>query len=52
MKCVDFKKASSYEKSIKILGEQNVIFTYFTPPKNWQDEHGSWQTYYKINQKP
>lgn len=39
------------EKLIKILGEQNVIFTRFTPPKTWQDEHGSWQTYYKINQE-
>ena len=39
------------EKLIKTLGEQNVIFTRFAPPKNWQDEHGSWQTYYRINQK-
>ena len=49
------KKLSSIipniEKLIKILGEQNVIFTRFTPPKTWQDEHGSWQTYYKINQE-
>jgi nicotinamidase-related amidase len=21
------------------------------PPKNWQDEHDSWQVYYKMNQK-
>ena len=39
------------EKLIKVIGEQNVIFTRFTPPKNWQDEHDSWQTYYRINQK-
>ena len=39
------------EKLIKVIGEQNVIFTRFTPPKNWQDERNSWQTYYKINQK-
>ena len=39
------------EKLIKKLGEQNVIFTRFMPPKNWKDENGSWQTYYKINQK-
>jgi len=39
------------EKLIKTIGEQDVIFTCFTPPKNWQDEHGSWQTYYRINQK-
>ena len=39
------------EKLIKKLGEQNVIFTRFMPPKNWKDENGSWQTYYKIKQK-
>ena len=39
------------EKLIQKLGEQNVIFTRFIPPKNWKDENGSWQTYYKINQK-
>ena len=39
------------EKLIKVIGEQNVIFTRFTPPKNWQDERDSWQTYYRINQK-
>ena len=39
------------EKLIKVIGERNVIFTRFTPPKNWQDERDSWQTYYKINQK-
>ncbi|MCV0409296.1 isochorismatase family cysteine hydrolase [Nitrosopumilus sp.] len=39
------------KKLIEILGEQNVIFTRFMPPKNWQDEHGSWQAYYKMNQK-
>ena len=39
------------EKLIETIGEQNVIFTKFMPPKNWQDEQDSWQTYYKINQK-
>jgi nicotinamidase-related amidase len=39
------------EKLIKIIGLQNVIFTRFTPPKNWQKEQDSWQTYYKMNQK-
>ena len=39
------------EKLIKTLGEQKVIFTRFMPPKNWRDEHSSWKTYYKINQK-
>ncbi|MDH3204662.1 MAG: cysteine hydrolase [Nitrosopumilus sp.] len=39
------------EKLIKALGVQNVMFTRFTPPKKWQDEQGSWQTYYRINQK-
>ena len=39
------------EKLIKTLGEEKVIFTRFTPPKTWQDEHDSWQTYYKINQE-
>ncbi len=39
------------EKLIKTIGIQNVIFTRFAPPKNWQDEQDSWQTYYRINQK-
>ena len=39
------------EKLVKTIGVQNVVFTCFTPPKNWQDEQGSWQTFYKINQK-
>ncbi len=39
------------EKLIKNSGIQNVIFTRFTPPKNWQKEQDSWKTYYKINQK-
>jgi len=39
------------QKLIKTIGTQNVIFTRFTPPKNWQDEQDSWQTYYRINQK-
>jgi nicotinamidase-related amidase len=39
------------EKLIKTIGIQNTIFTRFTPPKNWQDEQDSWQTYYRINQK-
>jgi nicotinamidase-related amidase len=39
------------EKLIKTIGMQNTIFTRFTPPKNWQDEQDSWQTYYRINQK-
>ena len=39
------------EKLIKTLGEEKVIFTRFTPPKTWQDENDSWQTYYKINQE-
>jgi nicotinamidase-related amidase len=39
------------EKLIKTVGVPNVIFTRFTPPKNWQDENNSWQTYYKINQE-
>ena len=39
------------KKLIKTIGIQNVIFTRFTPPKNWQDETDSWQTYYRINQK-
>ncbi|NOQ44309.1 MAG: isochorismatase family protein [Nitrosopumilus sp.] len=39
------------EKLIKTIGMQNTIFTRFAPPKNWQDEQDSWQTYYRINQK-
>ncbi|MDH3278932.1 MAG: cysteine hydrolase [Nitrosopumilus sp.] len=39
------------EKLIRNSGVKNVIFTQFTPPKNWQKEQNSWQTYYKINQK-
>ncbi|MDH3312225.1 MAG: cysteine hydrolase [Nitrosopumilus sp.] len=39
------------EKLIKNSGIQNVIFTRFTPPKNWQKEQDSWQTYYRINQE-
>ncbi|MFB5630021.1 MAG: isochorismatase family cysteine hydrolase [Nitrosopumilaceae archaeon] len=39
------------QKLIKTIGVKNVIFTRFTPPKNWQEEHGSWKTYYKINKK-
>ena len=39
------------EKLIKTLGEEKVIFTRFTPPKTWKDEHDSWQTYYKINRE-
>ena len=39
------------EKLIKKDGVQNVVFTRFTPPKNWQKEQDSWQTYYRINQK-
>ena len=39
------------EKLIKVIGRQNVMFTRFTPPMNWQDERNSWQTYYRINQK-
>ncbi|MDH3191655.1 MAG: cysteine hydrolase [Nitrosopumilus sp.] len=39
------------EKLIKKTGIENVIFTRFMPPANWQDEHGSWRTYYHINQK-
>ncbi|WP_316504952.1 cysteine hydrolase family protein [Nitrosopumilus sp.] len=35
---------------LKAVNPENVIFTQFIPPKNWQNEHGSWQTYYKINQ--
>jgi len=49
------KKLSSIipniEKLIKNSGIQNVIFTRFTPPKNWQKEQDSWQTYYRMNQK-
>ena len=36
---------------IQTVKPQNVIFTQFIPPKNWKGQHGSWQTYYKINQK-
>ena len=36
---------------IETVKPENVIFTRFIPPKNWQDEHGSWRTYYEINQK-
>ena len=39
------------KKLIKNSRIQNVIFTRFTPPKNWQKETDSWQTYYRINQK-
>ncbi|MDH5432147.1 MAG: cysteine hydrolase [Nitrosopumilus sp.] len=39
------------EKLIKTIEIQNVIFTRFIPPKNWQDEQDSWKTYYRINQK-
>ncbi|MCV0401809.1 MAG: cysteine hydrolase [Nitrosopumilus sp.] len=39
------------KKLIKTIGTQNVIFTRFTPPKNWQDESNSWKTYYEMNQK-
>ena len=39
------------EKLIKNSGIQNIIFTRFTPPKNWQKEQDSWQTYYRLNQK-
>ena len=39
------------EKLIKNSGIQNVIFTRFTPPKNWQKEQDSWHTYYRLNQK-
>lgn len=39
------------EKLIKTIGIKNVIFTRFTPPKNWQKQQDSWKTYYRINQK-
>ena len=39
------------KKLIKNSGIQNIIFTRFTPPKNWQKEQDSWQTYYRLNQK-
>ena len=39
------------EKLIKVIGIKNVIFTRFMPPTNWQEEKGSWRTYYHINQK-
>jgi len=42
---------SNIKKLIENNGIQNVIFTRFTPPKNWQKEQDSWQTYYRINQK-
>jgi len=49
------KKLSSIipniEKLIKNSRIQNVIFTRFTPPKKWQKEQDSWQTYFRINQK-
>jgi nicotinamidase-related amidase len=49
------KKLSSIipniEKLIKNSRIQNVIFTCFTPPKNWQKEQDSWKTYFRINQK-
>jgi len=37
------------EKLIKTIGKKNVIFTRFVPPKKWQDESGSWRTYYRLN---
>ena len=37
------------EKLIKTMGKKNVIFTRFVPPKKWQDESGSWRTYYRLN---
>ena len=39
------------QRLIRAIKPKNVIFTRFIPPKNWQDERGSWRTYYKINQK-
>jgi len=33
------------EKLIKTIGMQNTISTRFDPPKNWQDEQDTWQTY-------
>jgi len=39
------------EKLIKNSRIENVIFTRFSPPNNWQKERDSWQTYYRINQK-
>lgn len=39
------------EELIKTFEISNVIFTRFTPPKNWQNEQDSWHTYYRINQK-
>ncbi len=38
------------EKLVRSFGAQNVIFTRFTPPKNWKSERDSWHTYYRINQ--
>ena len=37
------------EKLIKTIGMKNIIFTRFVPPKKWQDEAGSWRTYYRLN---
>jgi nicotinamidase-related amidase len=39
------------EELIKKIRIQNVIFTRFMPPISWKDEHGSWRTYFHINQK-
>ena len=39
------------EKLIEVVEPQNVIFTRFIPPKDWENERGSWRTYYQINQK-
>lgn len=39
------------KKLIKIIGIKNVIFTRFMPPATWQEEKGSWKTYYRINKK-
>lgn len=56
------KKSSWYDKKLNLIvpkirnlietiKPKNVIFTQFIPPQNWQDEKGSWRTYYKINDK-
>lgn len=37
------------ENLIKNIGKKNVIFTRFVPPRKWQDEVGSWRTYYRLN---
>ncbi len=37
------------KKLISWIGPQNVIFTRFVPPKNWENEPGSWKTYYRLN---